>query len=114
MKVSVFFSIIFFAGVILLASCSGDSSKSETKTSDSSSGTSEALAQLNDQLTKEPNNADLYHQRAKYYLAAKQFNKGLEDMQHAMNIDSTKAAYFLTLSDLYFVSNQTGASKRAL
>jgi tetratricopeptide (TPR) repeat protein len=74
----------------------------------------EELKQLNAQLKADPRNAELYHKRALYYYSAGKFSQGLADMLIAVNTDSTKSAYFVTLSDLYFVDNQTSKTKAAL
>jgi tetratricopeptide (TPR) repeat protein len=106
---------LFFAFIIALASCSGDSSVSETKAIDSSKMRLPAeLEKLNSQIIGDPSNASYYHKRAQYFLNAKSFDAGFEDMRKVMMIDSTKAEYFITLSDLYFLTNQTGSSKASL
>jgi tetratricopeptide (TPR) repeat protein len=115
MNIKVIFSILSFCGFVLLTSCGGDGSKSQTAAADSANAKSpEALQKLNAQINQNPNDADLYHQRAKYYFFDKNFTAGLDDMNKVMSLDSSKAVYFLTLSDLYFVTNQTAKSKRAL
>ena len=104
------------ASIIALASCGGGNNKpSDTKNSDTSSiNTPEDLKQLNAQLLADPNNAELYHKRTKYYFNIKDFPNSFADMTKVMSIDSSKAEYFLTLSDLYFVTNKTANSKIAL
>jgi tetratricopeptide (TPR) repeat protein len=109
-------SLLFFILFLqLLSSC-----ENKTKTASSSSADSilqtgnDALKQLNEQLASDPENADLLHQRAMYYLNTREYQKSFRDMMHVLNIDSSKAPYYLTLSDIYFYTNKTGASKRAL
>ncbi|MGZ4079269.1 MAG: tetratricopeptide repeat protein [Bacteroidia bacterium] len=115
MKIKTSFLIFPFIAILSLASCGADSKKTETVKSDSAA-TKEpaALTKLNEEIKADPNNPDLYHERAKYYMSSKQYNAGINDMLHCLNIDSTKAQYFLTLSDLYFVTNKTSNSKIAL
>ncbi len=99
----------------MFISCRGTDNKTDTKSSGSTSNnTPEELNRLNEQLKSDPNNTDIYHKRAQYYYNAQRYNEGLSDMLRAVNIDSSKAAYFLTLSDLYFVNNQTSKTKAAL
>jgi tetratricopeptide (TPR) repeat protein len=74
----------------------------------------EELKQLNQQLKANPNNAELYHKRALFYMNTKKYSQGLADMLIAVNIDTTNAKYFLTLSDFYFIDNQTSKTKAAL
>lgn len=115
MKIKAIFLIFSFVGLIFVASCGNDVSTSETKNVDSvESKLPEVLIKLNEQIAAEPNNAVLYHKRAKYYLETRNFDAGFEDMRKVMTLDSSKASYFITLSDLYFVTNQTGNSKASL
>lgn len=112
------FKIMFFLlslGTSILISCIGTNNKAETETIDSTAqNIPEELKQLNERLKSEQNNPDIYHQRAQYYYNAQRYSEGLADILRAVNIDSSKAAYFLTLSDLYFVNNQTAKTKEAL
>ncbi len=109
------FIILSIASLTILASCGGNNQTSVTTNSDTTSiNTPEDLKQLNAQLLTDPNDAELYHKRAKYYFNTKDFTNALVDMTKVMNIDSSKAEYFLTLSDIYFVTNKTANSKTAL
>ncbi len=117
-KFSNFQIILFFlltVSAVALVSCSNNTVVSETKKIDSIPKNGlEELNQLNSKLLQQPNNADLYHQRAKYYYTSKEFQKSFSDITQALKIDSSKAGFYLTLSDLYFVTNQTGKAKEAL
>ncbi len=107
--------ISLFAGLVLLSSCGNETASSEAGTSDSlKSVLPEALLKLNEAIEKEPTNAELFHKRAQYHLQQRNFDAGFEDMKRVMTIDSSKASYFITLSDLYFVTNQTANSKATL
>ena len=75
---------------------------------------SDTLTQLNEQILNDPKNPDILHRRAAYYLHAGNYQKSFEDIMQVLNLDSSKATYYLTLSDVYFYTNKTGASKRAL
>lgn len=115
MNFKTLFSISLFVGLILFSSCGNETTSTETKTADSvKSVLPEALLKLNAEVEKDPTNADVFHKRAQYHLQQRNFDAGFEDMRRVMTIDSTKAPYFITLSDLYFVTNQTGNSKAAL
>ncbi|MES2592009.1 MAG: tetratricopeptide repeat protein [Bacteroidota bacterium] len=115
MKIRTFIYIISSLSILTLASCGGSGNNTEITSKDSvSQNVPEQLKLLNSQLLSDPSNADLYHNRAKYYFNAQSYNEGLADIKKALNIDSTKAAYYLTLSDLYFVNNKTGNAKTAL
>ncbi|MCX6295370.1 MAG: hypothetical protein NTX97_04760, partial [Bacteroidetes bacterium] len=115
MKIKILFPILTFAGSILISSCGNNVKTVEPIPVDSSkTKVPEALLKLNEQIKSNPKDADLYHARAKYYLNEKKFDLGFDDMRKAMTIDSSKAEYFITLSDLYFVTNQTANSKASL
>ena len=113
MKIRIIFTIVI--SIAFLTSCRNDKKSVDTKTADSVMvKTPEALKQLNAQLLANPNNANLLNKRAKYYFETKDFALSIADIKKAMNIDSSKAEYYLMLSDIYFVANQTGKSKAAL
>lgn len=115
MKIKNSFTFYFLVSLIVLISCNNEIKKTEIKTIDSSTvKASEKLKSLNAQLLANPNSADLYHQRAKYYYDNREFAAGIADMDRAMKIDSSKADYFITMFDLYFVVNKTGQAKAAL
>jgi tetratricopeptide (TPR) repeat protein len=115
MKIKSILYLLLSISIIAFASCTHTNNKSETKKADTVSQNSpEELKQLNSQILAQPANADLYHHRAKYYFNVKEYQKGFVDMATALKIDSSKAEYYLTLSDLYFITNQTGSTKAAL
>jgi tetratricopeptide (TPR) repeat protein len=98
--------------ILLTCSCGNKGSKKGT-----GSGTDTISAELkaiNELLRETPGNAKLYVSRAKYYMNKKDFNAAQEDMSRAISIDSTRADFYLTLADLYFMVNKTGGSKTAL
>jgi tetratricopeptide (TPR) repeat protein len=98
---------------LLMQACSGGQGNvSETKSDTTVTNTS--LETLNQKIGADPNNPDLLHERAKYYLAQKDYPKCYDDMMKVLVQDSSKAAYYMTLSDLYFFTNKTRGSKRAL
>lgn len=108
-------SVILVAITILLNSCGSETPVQNTTTGDSVKvNTPAALTKLNDAIAKDPKNADLLHQRAQYFLEQQEINDGIIDMIDALNIDSTKSAYYMTISELYFLGNKTGKSKLAL
>jgi tetratricopeptide (TPR) repeat protein len=115
MKIHSLFRFLLLPVVFLLHSCGGSVTTNDSEKADSAVvSVSEELKKLNEQLNANPNNADVLHERAKYYLGVHKYKEGLEDMTAAIAIDSSKATYFLTLSDLYFISNKTSNTKAAL
>lgn len=72
------------------------------------------LATLNKTILDDPNNANLYNQRAKIYLQFKQFEDAISDAKRAIRIDSTQADFYLTEADIFFAANQTRNAKDVL
>ena len=62
----------------------------------------------------DPDNADLYHQRAKIYIEIQKPGLAVLDMQKVISLDTSKPEYFVTLADLYFMTGKASASKSAL
>lgn len=102
--------ISFIISVFLSVSCKQEI-KQETP---SESNPTEQVSELNQKIKENPDNADLYHQRAKYYFENKDFDAAFADLGRVLKTDSSKAVYYLTLSDIYFVTNKTSKSKSAL
>jgi tetratricopeptide (TPR) repeat protein len=108
---------LFFISSISLvllfhASCGNktESKKTELKTD----SVANPLTGINARIRTNPNSADLYQERARYYMTKKDFGSALADIVHGLNIDSNRAEYYLTLADIYFMTNKTGASRMAL
>jgi tetratricopeptide (TPR) repeat protein len=114
MKIRALLFIIPLTG-ILLASCGNENTESTTKNAvDTSKLYPEELQKINKEIEADNNNPDLYQKRAKYNLDHQYYEAGFEDMKKVVMRDSSKAEYFITLSDLYFLTNQTGNAKAAL
>ncbi|MBL7883188.1 MAG: tetratricopeptide repeat protein [Bacteroidia bacterium] len=111
--------IILFTIVVSLA-CMFSSCETETQSTDTVKkdtvvvDTPEELLKLNAEIAKNPKDADLLHKRALYFLEKQEINDGIIDMIDALNIDSTKSDYYVTISNLYFLGNKTGKAKVAL
>jgi tetratricopeptide (TPR) repeat protein len=102
---------------IILFSCGNKEEEAKTRDTDTVAvdTTAAGLSALNKRILADPNNPDLYHERAKYQFEKnKDIESAMNDMQRTLMLDSTKARYFLTLSDLYFTLNKTGNAKAAL
>jgi tetratricopeptide (TPR) repeat protein len=100
--------------MFVICSCkNGHTNSTETITVSGSNPPAE-LEKINKELASDPNNADLLHARALYYLNTKEYQNSFSDMMKVLIIDSSKVAYYLTLSDIYFYTNKTRNSKRAL
>ena len=72
------------------------------------------LTVLNKKIIEEPNNAELYQLRAKKYFEQKNIEAAISDMKRILSFDSSKADYYLNLTDFYFSINQTRAAKEIL
>ena len=56
----------------------------------------------------------MYNKRARVYLGLKQLNEAVYDSKRAIRLDSTNAAFYLTLVDVYFIQNSTRLAKELL
>jgi len=65
-------------------------------------------------LAENPNDTTALYARARYFLQAGNADSALLDMQRLIAIDSTRAAYFITMGDIYLVSNRTRYTRQAL
>lgn len=72
------------------------------------------LKAVNAELLNEPGDASLYNKRAKVYLGLKELNEAINDSKRAIRMDSTRAEYYLTLADGYFMKNETRLAKELL
>lgn len=72
------------------------------------------LTALNKKILDDPNNPELYNQRAKIYLQYKQFEEAINDANRAIRIDTNQASFYLTKVDVYFANNETRNAKDVL
>jgi len=75
---------------------------------------SASLKTVNAKILENPDNPDLYIERAKLYLDNKDFEASLSDIKRAQKFDTVKAEYYLVLTDVYFYSGQTRLAKEVL
>lgn len=106
--------IFFVSSLFMISSCGGGGTAPQENINNDTSDIADTLKQLNQQLATDPENVELRHKRAIYFLNNKEYQKSLDEMMLVLKIDSSKAPYYMTLSDIYFYTNKTGASKRAL
>lgn len=106
------------AAALVLASCKTGAEKVAEDTAHTDSLmkvlNSPELKAINQKILENPNNADLYNERARIYLSLKQNEEAVSDAKRAIRIDSTKAEYYLTEADIFFAANETRNSKDAL
>jgi tetratricopeptide (TPR) repeat protein len=72
------------------------------------------LKTLNAEIVKSPSDAALYNKRARIYISIKQFDLAEGDVKRALNIDSSKAEYYITKVDLAYANNKTREAKDIL
>ncbi len=65
-------------------------------------------------LVDQPLNAEALHARAKLFIKESKSDSALIDAIHAIEQDSSKAEYYLTLGDIYLIKNQTRFTRQAL
>jgi tetratricopeptide (TPR) repeat protein len=74
----------------------------------------DSLTLLNDSIRNDPNNLDLYHQRAKYYLSQNDLGAALADINRILAIDSSTTKYLLTGADVHFFMNKVQRADQLL
>lgn len=72
------------------------------------------LKALNKKILDNPNDARLYHERAKVFLQLQQLEEAINDAKRSLRIDSTKAEFYITEADIFFAANQTRNAKDVL
>ena len=104
--------------ICLAMSCSSGSDQNKPeKTTDTISAPvsgQEDIAGLEEKVRQEPDNAIYLHDLAKAYISAKRFDEALQHMNKAIQLDSTRADFFLTMADLSFAANRTYNAKQNL
>lgn len=118
MIMKLFKSILFLVAAFTFASCSPNEKTEEVKAEKKDSLiekiNSPELKAINEQLLKEPDNAEFYNKRARLYIQLQQLDEALGDAIRATKLDTTKAAYYVTLADIYFANNKTRFAKQTL
>src|SRR5688572_6229499 len=97
--------LLLFVCCLLLASC--DSFKAKEKTTEEQPPTSEydqipLIQNLTKQLEKDASNPQLYYTRAAAYFELGNQQNALSDAAKALQLDSTKSAYYELLGEIYF------------
>lgn len=104
---------IFFFFILALFSCKNKNAdvaedNAIIETSDS------ILIAFNERIKTDPSNPELYHARARYFLQQKNADAAFADMGRVLKLDTTKADYFITLSEIAFTRGQGATVKSAL
>ena len=94
--------MLFIAvGLFSLGSCGNEGKQVEKKKVDTTTiKTPEELSLLNAQIAENPNDADLYNKRAKYYYMTRDMSAGIQDIEKAISLDTLpKFIYHLSSLD---------------
>lgn len=108
-------SAVIVASVVI--GCGGQQKDtSPVPTADDVLQTSEmrALDSISKLIDRSPTDPDLYNERAKLLVSTGDIDYALSDVGRAILMDSTKSAYFVTISDIFFQRNEPKRCLRAL
>jgi tetratricopeptide (TPR) repeat protein len=105
--------LLLFTVVFLFAACGGDDD-TKGKGSGVKDPTKLVLRDINQKLEADPGNADLYDDRARYYMYAAQYELALKDINKAVSISPKNPTFYLTLSDVYLLMGKPTNSGDAL
>ncbi|MEM8907423.1 MAG: hypothetical protein AAGD05_06215 [Bacteroidota bacterium] len=86
--------------LIFVTACQQENSSTSTPSVETTSKYPE-INQLNQKITEQPENADLYFTRAQAYAQLEGYDEAIADLAKAMSIDSTNLAYHHLLADVY-------------
>jgi tetratricopeptide (TPR) repeat protein len=103
--------VLGICGLFLLFACKEEKKKHPQPLPTYQTEVSKELTALNDSILDDPNSAYLYHQRAKYFIKTKDLQSALNDMDRVLKLDSSKAAYYITLSDIHFAKRNPKQTK---
>ena len=114
MNKTLFFLLIWS---FLLFACNAQDRKSK-KDMEAKKPQATSLDELDAQIASNPDDAELYVERAAFYMAKQQTHKAIQDMQEAIKRDTANADYYLTLSDYFMqagqLKNTIGVLKKVL
>lgn len=105
--------IILSLFILLAAGCNGEKPQQESTVKQDTTNLSETEI-LDQKIKAEPENADLYHQRAKLHMEKANINGALSDINTAIEKGGRKPDYIITLSDIYFAMGQVTKTEQAL
>lgn len=106
-----FIYLVILSSCVFLFSC-GNGKKSGK--SNEVGDTLSVLANLDLLIQEDPNNAELYFQRAEYHYGQDNVFSGKVDIEKAISLDSTKAKYFNLLADFHLVMREIPQVKQSL
>jgi tetratricopeptide (TPR) repeat protein len=99
MKRMVDFGVVLFGLCFILGCKNGKSNDDSSKAGDTLS----VLGNFDLLISEDPDNPELYFQRAQYHFEQENVFSGTADVEKAIQLDSTRSKYFVLLSDFNFV-----------
>lgn len=106
-------NILILALLFLIISCNNENKKNGEKLVSEKTQISE-LTKLNNKIKRNPDDAKLYNLRSKYYLEKGKIDSSYKDINKALQLDSTKADFYINLSDIYLLIGKAQKCKDAL
>lgn len=112
-------NVFFLCSLVLslaLCSCKPGAKDDQTKTPVVIDTTpiGKQIAEISRKIHDNPNAPDLYHQRSRLHLQRNDLANAAIDIGKVLELDTTKADYFLTLSDIRLAAGDPGKSMAAL
>ncbi len=111
MRFGILPSLVLCFWVCFMASCQHTGKEEKAVVQDSVPA---EIQKLNDQITQDPGNAELFWKRATLFLEKKVPDKALSDINKAIELKPNLAKYYVLLSDVYLTKNMVKNCKEAL
>ncbi len=111
-----FLRLAVFSVLLLLLACSGNTKidKEDSSAVQDTTPLGLKITELSLQISKDPDNPELFHQRALLHMQRKDVANAMIDMEKVLQMDTTNAAYFITLADVHLAAGKPGKSMSAL
>lgn len=103
--------LLWCALLVGISGCGSGPDKAPVTAADS---LNQVLANLNERIQQDPDNAALFAERAVFYMAGRNLEAALTDIRKAISLDSGNPEYYLTLSDISLFTGQPAACGEAL
>ncbi len=104
--------IKYFVILFLFVACSNPTSKN--KTEDIVNDTTLTIEKLNEEIRKNPENAQLFIKRSRLQIEAENIEEATNDLEIALRVDSLIPSVYNELSDLYLLRGESGKAKETL
>ncbi len=114
MRISASIIVSLFVFLILAACNNSGNGNKETVSDKTSEQRIDPLSEINNRLSKDISNDQLYIERAKYYLSIREADSAFRDIFVAIDINDQDAGHFIVLADAYLVLGNPDKCKDAL